>query len=95
MDLCRRVENNARCPIWNRGVLSSATAESWARSTKTAHVDHDHKTGVLRALLCFKCNSALGNFDDDPERMRRAARYVEGEAWPPIKFVPGQFLLPS
>jgi hypothetical protein len=58
-------------------------------------VDHDHKTGELRAILCFKCNSALGNFDDDPERMHRAARYVEGDVWPPIKFVLEQYPLPS
>lgn len=62
---------------------------------ETAHLDHDHKTGELRAILCFKCNSALGNFDDDPERMRRAARYVEGDVWPPIKFVLEQYPLPS
>lgn len=39
-------------------------------------VDHSHATGDNRGILCPKCNLGLGHFDDDPERMRRAAEYV-------------------
>lgn len=39
-------------------------------------VDHDHKTGKVRGMICKKCNSALGMFQDDPEVIERAASYL-------------------
>jgi hypothetical protein len=42
-----------------------------------AVVDHDHKTGRIRGLLCKSCNVALGMFCDDPTRLRNAAKWIE------------------
>lgn len=39
-------------------------------------VDHNHTTKKTRALLCNKCNLGLGRFDDDPERLEKAAKYL-------------------
>jgi len=44
---------------------------------RTLHVDHDHATGVIRGLLCFRCNNALGDFRDDYELFQRAADYLD------------------
>ena len=45
--------------------------------TERLAVDHDHKTGKVRKLLCHNCNRALGLFKDNSELMRKAASYVE------------------
>jgi len=39
-------------------------------------VDHCHVSGNVRGLLCSSCNKGLGFFQDNPERMERAAQYV-------------------
>lgn len=40
-------------------------------------VDHCHTTGVVRGLLCSKCNFGVGQFGDNIETLRRAILYIE------------------
>lgn len=44
---------------------------------KRFHVDHDHVTDEIRALLCHHCNVALGLAEDDPRLLRAMADYLE------------------
>jgi hypothetical protein len=47
------------------------------KAAPAVHVDHDHETGAVRALLCFNCNGGLGQFRDDPLLLHAAAYYVQ------------------
>ncbi len=42
------------------------------------HIDHNHLTGVIRGILCFHCNSALGKLkgDNGPELLIKAIKYI-------------------
>lgn len=63
-------EQGGVCAICGKPPLGGST------STASLHVDHDHVTGEIRALLCHKCNPAIGQFSDDPALLERAAAYL-------------------
>jgi hypothetical protein len=46
---------------------------------RVLNVDHCHRAGHVRGLLCGKCNTAIGLLSDKPGTIRRAARYLEGK----------------
>jgi hypothetical protein len=41
------------------------------------NIDHCHKTGKVRGILCRRCNNGIAQMLDNPENLRRAAEYLE------------------
>ena len=44
--------------------------------TRALDVDHSHKTGKVRGILCHRCNRGLTWFGDNPVLFRKAAKYL-------------------
>lgn len=40
------------------------------------HLDHDHRTGQLRGLLCANCNSVIAHAKDSVDRLRYMITYL-------------------
>ncbi len=57
-------------------VCLSPGPESIFQGSQGLCVDHCHKTGRVRGILCAKCNIALGQLEDDPDKILRLYQYL-------------------
>jgi DNA repair exonuclease SbcCD ATPase subunit len=55
---------NGKCPICNKDL-------------DLPQVDHSHKTGKIRGLLCFSCNILLGHSNDNINILTNAINYLK------------------
>jgi hypothetical protein len=65
------VEQNGVCAICEKPESKTSNG-----TLRTLSVDHDHKTGTIRGLLCANCNLALGYACDNPEILIKAIAYL-------------------
>ena len=54
-----------------------AICEEQCLTERELAVDHCHKTGKVRGLLCMRCNTALGSFKDDLLLLEKAMFYLK------------------
>ncbi len=83
-------ERRAATSLMRKLGISLLVAERWigvkacfscgataVRGSRRHHVDHNHKTGEIRGVLCNRCNVALGMARDNPYVLRALADYIE------------------
>lgn len=70
--LAMLAEQDGKCAI-----CGFTPAPGGKKAAARLHVDHDHDTGRVRALLCNGCNRGLGYLQDNPALLRAAADYIE------------------
>lgn len=76
-----RVEYGISLEVYEEMVAAQGGRCLICRRKKKLCVDHDHKTGVVRGLLCPPCNHGIGSLKDNPVLLKRAINYLmeEGE----------------
>lgn len=76
---------------WHLSTIYGITVEQYtemyenqAQECKICHawqpllrIDHNHKTGKIRGLLCNECNIGLGVFEEDIDILKSAIKYLE------------------
>lgn len=61
---------NGKCSICKKEI----------ETERDKNVDHCHKTGKVRSILCCKCNLGLGYFDDNVQNLKNAVQYLKQHA---------------
>lgn len=68
-----KMEQGGVCAICNE---TERIIESRTNKVRNLAVDHDHVSGKIRGLLCYRCNTTLGKFNDDLSLFRAAIEYL-------------------
>ncbi|XWN36279.1 MAG: endonuclease VII domain-containing protein [Balneola sp.] len=86
---CRKIKNGVSMSykdraLWNTKrpklgeVFTCPICKKQSIGEISRHViDHDHGTGKVRGILCESCNTGIGRFDDDPDLLRNAIKWLE------------------
>ena len=70
-------DQNNKCEICGNEEHVMCNGRNFESRLKDLSLDHDHTSGKVRGLLCHHCNVALGSFQDNPERLMSAIKYLE------------------
>jgi hypothetical protein len=69
-----RFEQDDRCAIC--GNKETSLSRRSTGEIRPLSIDHNHRTGRIRGLLCRACNHLIGNADEDQEILLRAINYL-------------------
>ena len=51
------------------------------KTDRDRHIDHCHASGVIRGVLCRKCNVALGFIDDNIQKLKNLIKYLQKQSY--------------
>src|SRR5579864_9540660 len=68
-------KQRGRCAICNG---SNNYRSRWGTKIRKLMVDHCHATGLVRGLLCQRCNLGISYFDRKPSWLAAATKYLSG-----------------
>lgn len=63
-------KQGSRCGVCRKSIKPAH------RGKDAACIDHCHKSGKVRGLLCFNCNCGIGQFKDKPALLRKAIKWI-------------------
>jgi hypothetical protein len=67
------LKQNSVCALCERPEVA---IDNRTGKIKNLSVDHDHKTGKVRGLLCHEYNTGIGKLQEDPLLLLKASKYV-------------------
>ncbi len=65
-------DSNGICAICNQPETKTLKGKIISLS-----IDHNHKTGKIRGLLCYKCNSVIGFTDENIDLLQKHIQYLQ------------------
>ena len=71
------LQQDNKCAICGK---EESTPNHWQdKKSRRLAIDHCHNTGIIRGLLCYRCNTTLGKVEDNAELLRNMATYLDGD----------------
>ena len=66
--------------LWDQHDCCAICGYEFGQKLGDYHIDHCHRTGLVRGILCDRCNRGLGYFRDTPQFLQSAAVYLDTTA---------------
>jgi len=76
-DEVKKLKQQEKCDICGGNEATGSRNNKHLNKIYSLVMDHDHKTGKFRGMLCNLCNRGLGNFKDNTDVLEKAIEYLK------------------
>lgn len=77
-------KTNNKCVICSKDLIFGVSAFNEpinaGNNSAISCIDHDHRTGKVREIICIKCNSVIGLTDERIEVLESTIKYLKKHA---------------